>query len=585
VDGLYFALPTRTSATQIHRRVTEAVASTFEEVGADQRPPVVLAVPGYLRVDELTGSALADFKVLWPDAGASRDRTWAVEHPKRFLAGSVVVGTIDQVLLSTLVVSHAHLRATALSRLFLVVDEVHASDPYMTALLDRVLGFHFACGGHAFLMSATLGTSSQARYFGRLNRGQLDVPLPKGLGPSLESALQVPYPAVHHAIGADPVVTHSVADPGNPKDCLVELWPAVDDAESIAKRALAAARLGAQVLVIRNTVTDAVVTQQALESLTTSDGHHLLFAVEGQATVHHARFADADRRALDEAVEARLGKHAQRLTGSVVVATQTVQQSLDLDADLLLTDLCPMDVLLQRIGRLHRHARPAEERPEGCRRALCVVVDPGSLAELVDDRGHVRSGHGFGSVYGDLRVLEATRDLLVSRPELAIPTDSRELVERSTHPEALAAVVEAAGPPMARHMESAMVLELLQRQLAGGHAIERTRAKGEYGFPSQETLGRVTTRLGAEDRVLEFASGFFTPFGNLVTRLKVPHWLAQGWPAEVAGTAQENGNGSTLVQCLDAEGNVLARFIYDRLGLRREGSKGGTTAQHDAEAD
>lgn len=121
-------------------------------------PSVVLAVPGYPEVDGAKGQRLAPFEVLWPEEVreqlCTRYRGWAVENPKRYLAGAIIVGTIDQVLLSTLAVSHSHLRATSLLRLLLVVDEVHASDSYMTRLLEAVLERQVAAGGHALLMSA-----------------------------------------------------------------------------------------------------------------------------------------------------------------------------------------------------------------------------------------------------------------------------------------------------------------------------------------------------------------------------------------------------------------------------------------------
>ncbi|MDB4914145.1 MAG: CRISPR-associated helicase/endonuclease Cas3, partial [Gemmatimonadetes bacterium] len=154
VDGLYFALPTRTAATQMHKRVFDATAMAFTEP-----PPVILAVPGYLRVDDTEGRRheLARFDVLWPDAERFRYRGWAAEGPKRYLAGCIVVGTVDQVLLSSLRVGHAHMRATSLMRMLLVVDEVHASDAYMTRILEDVLARHRRAGGHALLLSATLG--------------------------------------------------------------------------------------------------------------------------------------------------------------------------------------------------------------------------------------------------------------------------------------------------------------------------------------------------------------------------------------------------------------------------------------------
>lgn len=563
VDGLYFALPTRTSATQIHERVFRAVQSTFSSRPKEERPPVVLAVPGYLRVDDDEGTPLPKFEFLWPDLGKNRHRTWAAENTKRFLAGAIVVGTIDQVLLSTLVVSHAHLRATALSRLLLVVDEVHASDAYMTALLDEVLDYHFACGGHAFLMSATLGTTPQRSFFGRLARKRASVL-------SLEDAIATPYPAVHHAEGTRPPSTFPAITPGNPKQCLVELSDVIDEPETIAARALEAARLGAKVLVLRNTVVDAVATQRALEAQLAPADESSLFRVEGVATLHHSRFVDGDRRKLDEAVEACLGKDAPRGAGSIVIATQTVQQSLDLDADLLITDLCPMDVLLQRIGRLHRHTRPAGARPEPFRHARCVVLDPGPLEDLLDERGEVKGSHGFGKVYEDLRILEATRALLIERPTLAIPEDNRMLVERTTHPDALAAVVARCAPPMQLHARSADAGAMVKKSLAKGHGVDRRRELGEYGFPDRETTGRISTRLGEEDRLLQLESPFDSPFGSRVFRVKIPHWLANGWPAEPTGHVMSTDAQTTVLEARGDDGVVLARFVYDRLGLRAE---------------
>ena len=147
VDGLYFALPVRTAAIQIFRRVVDSISRAFPDRSV--RPPVTLAVPGYYAFDEQTGCRLSGFEVLWDDddRDCARFRGWASEQPKRYLAGSVVVGTIDQVLLSQLAIKHAHLRATALLRQLLVIDEVHASDIYMTRLTAAALGWHLAAGG------------------------------------------------------------------------------------------------------------------------------------------------------------------------------------------------------------------------------------------------------------------------------------------------------------------------------------------------------------------------------------------------------------------------------------------------------
>src|SRR4051794_3793362 len=146
----------------------------------------VLAVPGYIRAGAVDGQLLPPFAVLWPDRDEptpSSDGRWAAERPKRFLGAPIAVGTIDQAFLAALQTGHAHLRAAALSRSLLVIDEVHASDIYMTSVLKQVLGNHLAVGGRALLMSATLGAAARANLTG--------TPLPP-----LAQAAETPYPAI-----------------------------------------------------------------------------------------------------------------------------------------------------------------------------------------------------------------------------------------------------------------------------------------------------------------------------------------------------------------------------------------------------
>ena len=156
VDGLYFALPTRAAAVQIHGRVEHFVANLFPD---GQRPDVVLAVPGY---DAAGG--LPDYAAGYDssqDGHYDRGRPWAAERPKKFLAAQIAVGTVDQAMLGALKVRNAHLRSSSLARNLLVVDEVHASDVYMGVVLQRLLDAHTGAGGYALLMSATLGSAAR----------------------------------------------------------------------------------------------------------------------------------------------------------------------------------------------------------------------------------------------------------------------------------------------------------------------------------------------------------------------------------------------------------------------------------------
>jgi CRISPR-associated endonuclease/helicase Cas3 len=386
--------------------------------------------------------------VLWPDhpADAVAHQRWVAENPKRFLAATIAVGTIDQALLGALKVRHAHMRHALLARSMLVVDEVHASDAYMTVLLEKLLQAHTRAGGQAMLLSATLGATERVRY---LNIGHTK----KFIQPSLADACAAPYPAISSRNAAD-VHVQQVA--GNPQNKTVhwQTMDAMDDPVRIATLATQAAVQGARVLVVRNTVPAAVATLKALEQLAMSQGGDWLFKANGVSTVHHSRYSRQDRPLLDKAVETQLGKQRHDFKGRVIVGTQTLEQSLDIDADLLITDLCPMDVLLQRIGRLHRHARPDEARPQSFRQPRAWVLTPAgnNLAPLLKrTRNGLGRFHQGGGVYPDLRIIEATKRLIEALPSRQIPQDNRFLVEHATHPDALQAIEKDLGLQWQEH--------------------------------------------------------------------------------------------------------------------------------------
>lgn len=558
VDGMYLALPTRAAARSIHGRIEKMLEKLLP--GA---PKVVLAVPGYLPdvPAASSGSALPPDDALLPDdaAPAERDALWAAQRPKRYLAAWVAVGTIDQALMGGLRVRHAHLRSGAMLRLLLVVDEVHASDVYGTELLRNLLDQHRRAGGHALLMSATLGSLARAR---------LLRPAGPTAPPGPGDAVAVPYPAAW----SDAAPARPLLCPGAPsrdkerarKPVRVVLEEDWGDAGAVADHALAAAAAGARVLVIRNMVRGVVATQRALEQALGAAAPGTLLAIPGPAgsvcTPHHARYAPEDRALLDAALEAVLGKEAPRLRGSIACASQTAEQSLDLDADLLITDLCPADVLLQRIGRLHRHRRP---RPPRFEEATCVVLAPGEavLSASIGRTGEVGDAPlALGRVYPDLLGVLATRRALALAGDgrIAIPADNRKLVEAATHPHLLRALAEQAGGAWAERRG----LELGTR---GAHAQAAWRACLAWDEPIRPLPPpdeRITTRLGLDDRSLDLPVGTVGPFGQAITRLTVPgRWL--GGVAGDASVAVVRAGPGTLHVGLGGRG-----FIYDRFGLR-----------------
>lgn len=544
VDGLYFALPTRTAAIQIQRRVQEMVDRLWPNRCG---PSVVLAVPGYLRVGEAEGRSLPGFQVLWNDR--QRDPTrWAAEHPKRFLAGTMVVGTIDQVLLSTLAVEHSHLRAASLLRHLLVVDEVHASDAYMGTLLAEVLSRHRQAGGHALLLSATLGSIAAVQFMS----GRAAIP------PALSEASATEYPRL--SVAGFPSIAVSTQAQKPPVS--LGLHPSLAEPAWIADAALIAARAGARVLVLRNTVSGCLAVQAELER---QDDGRCLWRVDTphgpRPAPHHARFAREDREHLDLALERMFGKEANRHGGLVCCATQTVQQSLDLDADLLITDLCPMDVLLQRIGRLHRHART--DRAAGFTMPRCVVLVPDQgPADLLSDSGKSRVRDGLGTVYADLAIIAATWTELKQRARLCIPNDNRALVEAATHPEALKPW-HVLDDRWSRHANQLLGVGIQHRQQAKGNRArwDLHWYEPDVRFPSRALDERIATRLGEGDRRIELATGTRGPFGQCISALTAPAWLLRGVPWDVAPVV------TCHTQCVQL---AIAdrRLRYDRLGLR-----------------
>lgn len=557
VDSMYFAVPTRAAAKQLHGRIKDARDQMFGK----EWPPVHLAVPGYLKVDDVEGKRFG-WQVRWDeDVG---QRGWAAESSKRYTVSPIAVGTIDQVLLSTLKASHAHLRLAGLARSFLVVDEVHASSAYMNELLQQVLSLHQDMGGHVLLMSATLGAAARADFTGE------EVP-------DVDDAKQQDYPRLTHVNGSTLADLDQPDAPGeNRKEVSLELNGWMQKPKRIARRAMQAAAEGAHVLIIRNTV-------QACQSLFGEIDDRYALHVEHDncdiATPHHSRYCAADRESLDDRIETVYGKHEieengetriVRPTGGhvVTVATQTVEQSLDIDADLLITDLCPMDVLLQRIGRLHRHDR-GDQRPGEYETPHCVVLTPATpsvRASIDPDSGKGYPGPGLGSVYGDLRMIEATWNTLKRRKQsqtpLTIPDDNRTLVEEATHPDILSDI--ASEGEWEKHAQAVRESEREDTLAALNNLIDRDQ---HFLTDHNQFSGeRPNTRLGDEGIVIALPREMTTPFGHSVKELTLSpyHFDRDNRPDNgKASRAGPTDNGFAFT--FDGED-----FTYTALGIQKQ---------------
>ncbi len=378
-DSIVFALPTQATANAMLGRLERIAPLLFYD------HPNILLAHGSARFNKkfaaLKHAALAGYE---KEDGWVQCSEWLAESRKRVFLGQIGVCTVDQILISVLPVRHRFVRSFGVGRSILIVDEVHAYDAYMYGLLEEVLRQQKASGGATILLSATLPERQRQQLCAAWDadlelRGE-DAPYP--LATWTSGGVTTPFELKPEQLPAE--ITMKV-DPIR----ILEMMPD----EVLLRRVVAAAEAGAQVAIVCNPVNVAQGLARKLRALT-----------ELPVDLLHARYCYSHRQEKElDAIE-RFGPVGKRLHGRILVATQVIEQSLDLDFDWLITQLCPVDLLFQRMGRLHRHARP--HRPPGFEVPLCTVLLPDG-----DDYGL----HGL--IYANTRVLWRTATKLLSAPD------------------------------------------------------------------------------------------------------------------------------------------------------------------------
>ncbi len=389
-DSIVFALPTQATANAMLKRAEAFANQAFGEAN------VVLAHgkrqfnEAFQKLAEGGRRVTAQGKI---EAGVQCAQ-WLASSRKRVFLGQIGVCTVDQVLLSVLPVRHKFVRGFGVNKSVLIVDEVHAYDAYMNGLLGEVLRRQQVVGGSVILLSATLHASARGKLLEAWQcNGQGDAP----------------YPAVWHAVhGRATCVTVPPDQRPVPREVTTECFklPGAFPDDALIERIVNAAQFGARVAVVMNLVDDA----QRLARL-------LLTRTEIDVDVFHARYRFIDRQAKEKATLNHYGRETVRDRGRILVATQVVEQSLDLDFDWMVTQICPVDLLFQRLGRLHRHKR--DQRPPGFEAPRCTVLS-------VD-------GDGYGLhklIYGNTRVLWRTEQLLVANERIVFPEAYRDWIEQ-----------------------------------------------------------------------------------------------------------------------------------------------------------
>lgn len=280
--------------------------------------------------------------------------------------------------------------------------------------------------------------------------------------------------------------------------------------------------------------------------------------------LHHGRFEPEDRRLLDRAVEQALSPKLRKDGGVLVIGTQTLEQSLDIDADYLLTDLCPVDVLLQRIGRLHRHA--ALSRPSDFQVPSCTVLAPEKgLAALLapafeNGLGAWKNKGVYEGIYRDLSMVELTRRLIEDSPVWNLPAMNRMLVEGATHPERIEALHHELGQEWTDYSNQVIGAEIANQGLARNVLLPFKTPFDEVQFTTDEE--RIRTRLGGEGARVRLVEPVASPLGETIQEVTLPeHWSA-GFDSDTRVTPKVLDNG-----LLFSVGSMM--FSYDRSGLMK----------------
>ena len=335
---------------------------------------------------------------------------------KKALLSSFVAATIDQLLFMGLKSRHLALRHLALAGKVVVIDEAHAYDTYMNSYLDRVLSWLGAYRVPVVVLSATLPA----------NRRRELAEAYAGLGADLgEVGAAAGYPLLTAVEPGGRVRMREVEPSGRRAD--VRLERLNDDLDVLADRLDDELAGGGCVLVVRNTVGRVLQTAASLRKRFGDD----------HVTVAHSRFLDLDRVDKDAGLLKRFGPPGERVERPekhIVVASQVAEQSLDIDFDLLVTDLCPVDLLLQRIGRLHRHQRGTDQsgRPERLRRGRCLVTGADWSTEPVEPADGSRRVYRLHALLRAAAVLEPY--LSGTAPTghvIRLPEDISPLVQRA----------------------------------------------------------------------------------------------------------------------------------------------------------
>lgn len=415
--GFFVGLPTMATANAMYGRIAGVYQQLFKE-----NAHLVLAHGNKKLVDEFALSILPPTKSendtdQIDETASARCSAWLADHNKRALLATAGVGTIDQALLAVLHSKHQSIRLLGLFNKVLVVDEVHACDAYMQGILEVLLEFHARSDGSVILLSATLPTHMKQSLLNAYAKGRNQASAPP--------ILLTDYPLATYWNDQQSTLTEQPLSSRANVSRTVKVHYEADES-LVFKQVLHAVEQGQCVGWIRNTVADAMSAYQHLSQ----------YVDEEQLILFHARFALHDRLAKESQVLACFGEKSnqQQRSGRVMIATQVAEQSLDVDFDVLISDLAPIDRILQRAGRLQRHVRDAQgnrlftNEASDQRQPPCLWVYAPAWTESPSANWYRKVFAKGAGVYGHHGQLWRTAQLL-QQAQFIMPNDARAWIE------------------------------------------------------------------------------------------------------------------------------------------------------------
>lgn len=379
--GIYFALPTQLTSDKIHQRVNQFLEKIL---AADHPNQKALLLHGNAWLKEMGEEG---------QPGGS----W-FNQGKRGILAPFAVGTIDQALMAVMNVKHGFVRAFGLAGKVVILDEVHSYDSYTGTILDELVKTLRALHCTVIILSATL---TQERRFALLG----------------QAPTQAAYPLISAMV--DTTLTEIAVEPL--PDTLVSLHMLSDHTLAI-EEVLLRAEQGQQVLWIENTVAEAQEVYRAIGARASDLGI--------ACGLLHSRFLKIDRERNEQKWVTLFGKEgaAERgKQGRILVGTQVLEQSLDIDADFLVSRFCPTDMLLQRMGRLWRQSNTV--RPETARCEAWLIAP--ALEQAISQPEHAFGNTAY--VYNPY-VLCRSLEVWLKYTEISLPSMIRPLIEATYAP-------------------------------------------------------------------------------------------------------------------------------------------------------